>query len=209
MGSGCHSCSTPSGSVVIEPTRFVANKAMSKDGWLEARRAGVTATQVARAASGPGGFEQAVMEYREEFQEQDNAFMKFGRDWERPISLFLKDNFGVMPNEWLIRAEENPTHLATPDGLTLGHQQISEIKTTGKDWNPERIPVQYRRQVQWQLHVTGATSCLFAWMLRESRNYVLVPAWFEPKVIVLERDEDMIGELVTVADDLWGRVNNE
>jgi len=194
---------------VIWPSRFIANKAMSQDRWLEARRDGVTATQVSRAASGPGGFEQAVAEYREEFQETDNPFMKFGRDWEGPISLHLKDNYGVMPNEWLICAEENPRHLATPDGLTLGHHQISEIKTTGKDWNPEKIPVQYRRQVQWQLYVTGAESCVFAWMLREERGGVFVPAWFQPKVIVLGRDEEMISELVTVADRLWERVNNE
>jgi len=43
---------------MIHHSRFVASKAISKDGWLEARREGVTATQVSRAASGPGGFEQ-------------------------------------------------------------------------------------------------------------------------------------------------------
>jgi len=194
---------------MISPSRFIANKAISKERWLEARRDGVTATQVSRAASGPGGFQQAVEEYREDFQETDNPYMKFGRDWEGPISMFLKERFGVMPNEWLICAEDDPTHLATPDGLTLGHQQISEIKTTGKDWNPEKIPVQYRRQVQWQLYVTGAESCVFAWMLREERNGVFVPAWFEPEVTVIERDEAMIKTLVSCAQELWERVGNE
>jgi putative phage-type endonuclease len=192
---------------VIAPQRFIANKAISKERWLEARRDGVTATQVSRAASGPGGFEQAVAEYREEFQETDNPYMKFGRDWEGPISMYLKDTFGVMPNEWLISAEENPRHLATPDGLSMEHAYISEVKTTGKEWNPERIPVQYRRQVQWQLYVTGAESCYFAWMLRQERNGVFVPAWFQPEWVVMERDEEMIASLVKVANELWERVN--
>jgi putative phage-type endonuclease len=193
---------------VITPDRFVASKAVSKERWLSARREGVTATQVAKAASGPGGFEQAVADYAEDFVEQDNPYMLFGRVWEGPISIYLKDNFGVMPNDWLIRHHENRHHLATPDGLTLGHNAISEIKTTGKDWNPERIPVQYRRQVQWQLHVTDAEFCVFAWMLREERDGAFLPGWFEPKVITMGRDDEMISELVTVADRLWERVND-
>jgi predicted phage-related endonuclease len=97
-------------------------------------------------------------------------------------------------------------YLATPDGLTLRHEAISEVKTTGKDWNPERIPVQYRRQVQWQLFVTGAEKCFFAWMLREERDGAFLPGWFEPKVVEMGRDEEMIRSLVTVADELWERV---
>lgn len=193
---------------MLAPERFVASKSVSAERWLSARREGVTATQVARAASGPGGFEQAVEDYRADFVEQDNPFMAFGRAWEGPIAMHLKEQHNIMPNDWLIRNDNYQHHLATPDGLTLSHEVISEIKTTGKDWNPERIPVQYRRQVQWQLHVTGAEACFFAWLLREERDGVFIPGWFEPKVIVMERDEEMIASLVRVADDLWERVND-
>jgi putative phage-type endonuclease len=194
---------------MISVDQFVANKGVSREGWLAARREGVTATQVAKAASGPGGFMQAVQDYRADFVEQDNPFMLFGRVWEGPISMHLKERYWVMPNDWLIRHVDHPHHMATPDGLSLDHEVISEIKTTGKDWNPERIPVQYRRQVQWQLYVTGASSCVFAWMLRENRDGAFMPAWFEPEVYVMGRDEDMIASLVKVADELWERVNNE
>ena len=189
--------------------QFVASKSVNTGRWLLARREGVTATQVAKAASGPGGFEQAVRDYWEDWVEPDNPFMAFGRAWEGPLSMQLKQSRGVMPNDWLIRHANHPHHMATPDGLSLDHDTISEIKTTGKDWNPERIPVQYRRQVQWQLHVTGARQCVFAWMLREERDGAFLPAWFEPEVIVMERDEEMIASLVKVADDLWERVNDE
>jgi hypothetical protein len=62
----------------------VASKSVSADRWLSARREGVTATQVAKAAAGPGGFEQAVSDYNEDWVEQDNPFMAFGRAWEGP-----------------------------------------------------------------------------------------------------------------------------
>jgi hypothetical protein len=45
-------------------------------------------------------------------------------------------------------------------------------------------------------------------MLRQERNGVFVPAWFQPEWVVMERDEEMIASLVKVADDLWERVNN-
>jgi len=191
---------------MLSPDQFVASKSVNAERWLSARREGVTATQVAKAASGPGGFEQAVEDYRADFVENDNPYMAFGRAWEGPISMFLKDNYGVMPNDWLISSSVSDHYLATPDGLTLGHEAISEVKTTGKDWNPEKIPLQYRRQVQWQLFVTGAEFCYFAWLLREERDGAFMPAWFDPKVIRIERDEDMIGSLVRVADDLFQRI---
>jgi len=208
MGPGGLTCLSDDGSAVISVSRFVANKAMSKERWLDARRSGVTATQVAKAASGPGGFEQAVADYREDWVEPDNPYMAFGRTWEGPLAMFLKERHEVMPNEWLIAHESRPAHLATPDGLSLDHTVISEIKTTGKDWNPSRIPVQYRRQVQWQLHVTGAARCVFAWMLREERDGLFVPAWWEPDVVWFERDEEMILELVKVADELMERTGH-
>lgn len=194
---------------MIDVSRFVASKGISVDSWLDARREGVTATQVAKAGAGPGGFEQAALDYDADFVEQDNPYMAFGRNWEGPISMMLKDRYGIMPTDWLIQSDENPHHRASPDGISLDHTQISEIKTTGKDWNPEKLPIQYRRQVQWQLHVTGAVSCVFAWMLREERGGLFVPAWFEPKVVVLERDQDMIASLIDTADRLWERVNDE
>jgi putative phage-type endonuclease len=189
--------------------QFVASKSVNAGRWLSARREGVTATQVAKAASGPGGFEQVARDYFEDWVEPDNPYMAFGRAWEGPLSMQLKTSYGVMPNDWLIRHPNHHHHMATPDGLSLDHVAIAEIKTTGKDWNPEKIPVQYRRQVQWQLHVTGARQCVFAWMLREERDGALMPAWFEPRVVVMERDEEMIASLVKVANELWERVNDE
>jgi len=197
---------------MLDAGRFVASKGLSVAGWLGARRLGVTATQVAKAGAGPGGFEQAVEDYFADFVEQDNPYMEFGRVWETPIAMTLKDSYGVMPNDWLIRHGEFAHHMATPDGISVGHDLISEIKTTGKDWNPEKLPIQYRRQVQWQMHCTDTERCVFAWMLRERQETVagplFVPGWFEPRVVMIERDEEMIAALIDTANRLWERVEN-
>ena len=186
---------------MIPVSRFVANKALDFDGWLAARRNGVTATEVARAAT-KSGFDEVVASFAATEEIPDNPYMEFGRRMEGPIALWLKDLWEVMPNEWLISAAGNPQHLATPDGLSLKHDAISEIKTTGKDFGT--IPVQYKRQVQWQLYVTGTHYCYFAWLLRaEASDGSFVPGWIDPKYTVIERDDKMVEELLDVADRLW------
>lgn len=192
---------------MLSPDQFIANKALDFTGWVEARRAGVAATQVAKAST-PAGFTESVEESLTPPEPFDNPYMAFGREQEGPIGLWLKDRFDVFPNEWLIASdlivpEGKPQHLATPDGLSLDHTVISEVKTTGKDWDGSVVPIQYRRQIQWQLHVTGAEHCILAWLLRAEVDGRMVPAWFEPKVMTVERDPAMIEELVATAERLW------
>jgi hypothetical protein len=194
--------------VMIDAYRFKANKAIDFAGWISAREYGVTATQVASGAT-PAGFRDLVVELRDPQPIEDNGYMRFGREQEAPISLWVKSGFEIMPNEWLIAHETDPKYLATPDGLSLDHSLISEIKTTGKDWNPENIPIRYRRQVQWQLHVTGAERCLFAWMLRAESFGVFVPGWIDPKHVWIDRDEEMIADLSAVADSIWEAVKGD
>lgn len=189
------------GTTLLEPSRFIA-PASVPDAWHSARATGVTATQVSKAAT-PAGFRDvtAAMDAPTEFI--DNDYMKFGRDQEAHIMLAVKEAHGVFANDWLIRSAESPLHLATPDGLSLDHTLIAEVKTTGKDWgSAAKIPPHYRRQVQWQLYVTGAERCVFAWMLRAVSPEGFVPAWLEPKMGFIERDQQEIEQLLEVADRL-------
>jgi len=191
---------------MIPKERFLADKASDFEGWLEARRHGVTATQVANAAT-PAGFERAAAEFLVEWREPDNPYMRFGRDWESHIAEYVDEAYQVRPNELLIRGE-NPTHLATPDGLSETHKVIGEYKTTGKDWgHVDKMPIRYRRQIQWQLHVTGAQSCIVAWLVREEIDGMFVPATIKPHAGIVFRDEEMIADLVETADRLWSFVN--
>lgn len=182
------------------------------EAWYKARQYGVSATTVAKAASGPAGY-QAELEsnlHPEDNVVEDNAYMRFGRVWENWIVNALPAEYGIKPNDWLICGEgEYRWHLATPDGLNNEWSTIAEVKTTGKDWDGSVIPIQYRRQVQWQLHVTDARRCVFAWLLRgEALDGEFVPAWMEPKWIIIERDEDMIANLIDVAQRFITDFNN-
>jgi putative phage-type endonuclease len=179
--------------------------------WYKAREYGISATTVAKAAAGPGGYnaelERAL--HPEANIIEDNPYMKFGRDWEQWIVEALPASYGITANDWLIAAAEQPRHLATPDGLNADWSIIAEVKTTGKDWDGTAIPIQYRRQVQWQMYVTGATKCVFAWLLRvEDNNGIFAPAWLEPKIVIIDRDEDMIKDLIDVAQRFVTDFNN-
>ena len=59
---------------MISADRFVANKQYFHQGWLNARRSGVTATQVAKAAT-PAGFKQAVIDHIDDTRIPDNPYM--------------------------------------------------------------------------------------------------------------------------------------
>ena len=166
-------------------------------GWLEARRHGVSATAVAEAAT-PSGFRNVVDNWGQSVEVND--YMTFGSESEAELMRHAHREHGILPSDWLI-AGENPRHLATPDGLAVDHSEIAECKTTGKDW--ATTPIKYRRQVQWQLAITGAARCLFVWNLRvPDDNGWFYLGWIEPKTLWIERDPDMIADLTVTADRL-------
>jgi hypothetical protein len=183
---------------MIAPSRFIETSD-NHEAWLEARRLAVTATEIAWAST-PAGFLDAVKDRLNPSPVEPNDFMRFGSDNEEWISRFIKREHGIMPNRWLIAAEQNELHMATPDGLSLDHTRISEVKTAGKE--PKSPPMAHRRQVAWQLWCTGATECVYAFMLRAEVNGRLVPAWMEPKTWVIERDDDLIDDLIGTAGRL-------
>jgi hypothetical protein len=186
---------------MIPRDRFLASKAADEAAWLAARRTGVTATEVAMAAT-PAGFRDALEQRRNPQPVEVNGYMSFGLLWEDWIADKVARTYEIYPNDVLIAGEDR-RHLATPDGLGPQHRTIGEYKTTGKDWGTvDRLPIKYRRQVQWQLHVTGAESCVVAWLLRVEQDGQFVPGWFKPKYGIVFRDEDMIADLVEVAERL-------
>lgn len=183
---------------MITADRFIETSD-NRQAWLAARLPAVTATEVAKAAT-PSGFIEAVEERRNPLEVVANDYMRFGSDNEDWIARDLKRQFGVMPNHWLIACADNPLHMATPDGLSLDHRMIAEIKTGGRE--PKSPPLAHVRQIQWQYHCTDAEECVYAFMLRREVNGVYVPAWMEPKTWPVARDELMIAELVATADRL-------
>lgn len=189
---------------MIEPDRFLVSS-QDYDQWLAVRSTGVTATAVSKAVT-PDGFREVVDQLRNPRPIPDNAYMRFGREQEEHLIEKLSTQFDLRANDWLIAkdAAENRWQMATPDGLSPGHDLIAEVKTTGRDWEQWRhVPGHYQRQVQWQLYVTGASECVFGWMLRETRAGEMVPAWPGPKFVLVQRDDALIERLIEVAHALY------
>jgi hypothetical protein len=184
---------------MIDASRFIETSDNRRE-WLAARLPAVTATEVAKAAT-PSGFNAAVAERRHPTEIVSNGYMQFGSDNEEWIARDLKTRYGVMPNRWLIASADNTLHMATPDGLSLDHTRMAEIKTGGTE--PNSPPIAHVRQMAWQFRCNEfAQEIVYAFILRRESNGVFVAAWMEPKVWIIHRDEAMISELITVADRL-------
>ena len=184
---------------MIEPGRFIA-RSSDRELWLFAR-SGVTATMVAKAAT-RSGFDEVVASLDNPQSFEPNEFMRWGIEREPIIALQVKDRFGIMPNDWLIAkdTDANRWQMATPDGLSTDHKWIAEIKTTGKSFD-RGVPLNYMRQIQWQLWVTGAERAIFLCVERLSGPDGFVPG-LDVTCQWVDRDEKMMKQLVTVAERL-------
>lgn len=176
--------------------RFIASS-QTRELWLAARDRGVTATQVAKAST-PAGMKEVLAQIENPQPVEANAFMSWGTEREAHIAHVVKDRFGILPNDWLLCAEGagNEWQMATPDGLSLDHTVIGEYKTSGKPL--DKVPANYMRQVQWQLYVTGAEKCLFAYELRLEGPEGFVPG-FDVECQWIDRNDEMISELIVIA----------
>jgi hypothetical protein len=189
---------------MIDSSRFLVSS-QDYEQWLAVRQTGVTATAVSKAVT-PDGFRSVIEQMRSPSPIPDNPYMRFGREQEATLMEKLGSHFDLKPNDWLIArdAEDNRWQMATPDGLSSDHDVIAEVKTTGRDWGEWRfVPGHYQRQVQWQLYVTGASQCVFGWMLRVAVKGEMEPGWPGPKFVVVERDEALIERLIGVAENLY------
>ncbi len=197
---------------MIAVERFVASS-QTRDLWLAARDRGVTATQVAKAST-PAGMKEVLAQIENPVEVVANAVMDWGNEREPYIAHVVKERYGVLPNDWLIAAEGNGNEwmMATPDGLSLDHSVIGEYKTSGKPL--DKIPANYMRQVQWQLFVSGAQECVFAYELRLEGPEGFVPG-FDVECQVVERNDEMISELIVTAQKVqehavyWERYQRE
>ena len=182
---------------MIDASRFLV-QSRYRDEWLATRLTGVTATTVSAAAT-PAGFREVVASWGQPVE--PNGYMTFGSESEHELMRHAHTAYGILENDFLIAAENNPRHLATPDGISPDHRLIAEAKTTGRDWDAP--PIKYRRQCQWQMYVTNTERCLLLWNLRvpDDADWFYL-GWIEPKTLWIERDETMIRDLTEVADRL-------
>jgi len=189
------------GVAVIEVDRFLV-RSTDREAWLWHRSQGVTATMVARAFT-TAGFAEVVAQMENPVEVTVNAYMEWGNEREPYIAQIVKERYGLLANDWLISAgvslSPDRWMMATPDGLSLDHKTIGEYKTgssLGKTIKAEHV-----RQMQWQMWVTGAESCVYAFEERRDAPGGFAPA-FDVECRIVERDSKLIKELVSVAEKL-------
>jgi len=179
--------------------RIVAD-ASDRVAWLRARSQGVTATDAAKLASRAsvrGAAWEKLHGSPRSFG--GSRFTDHGRTREPVIADWVRRVHGIEPSTLLFHAASDRRHLATPDGLRVavdGTPELCEIKTTSRAWRG--IPRGYLRQVWWQQYVLGAERTLVVWEQHED----FVPVHPEPRCRWVDRDDDQIAILVTLANEL-------
>ena len=182
-------------------------KTESREQWLEARRRYVTATEVAQLVRRGQDYWDELREIKAGDRTAPDISglpaVRHGREREALIAPYVQSlEQGMVPNEDLY--VRNERYAATPD--LVGDGIVGEIKTikdtrlaklqTAKGWPTG----QYYDQVQWQLFVTGAIACIFAWEPYEDWDGELVPREDMREHITIHRDDARINQLREVAD---------
>jgi predicted phage-related endonuclease len=137
---------------------------MDRADWLQWRREGVTATEVAKATTGYyGGMLSVLADKRATETGEANASMNRGLAWEDTITAAAEHLIGVhiVGEQMMVECESDRRWRATIDGLASVTPEttfsdaigIVEIKTRAPHVKPA---VEYwTAQVQWQMLVTG------------------------------------------------------
>ena len=196
-------------------SRAVADKNQDEAKWLEARRTGVTATEVAKLAQNRESDRNQIMleKLTGERSFFGNKYTAWGLEREPFIGAELFREKGFLASDVLFHAPGEIRHLATPDGvkqLEDGTVLISEIKTGKNDLNPAGDhfkKTSYFDQMQWQMYVMGETckKCFFAWEQHDDNwqvgeDGIERPAPLPLQSAWIERDKERINHLIGIAN---------
>lgn len=165
-----------------------------REAWLEARRGLVTATDVARLASGgPKTWAAVAAEKNGARGFGGNRYTQWGSERETVIARQLH-TYGLDPNTWVLQ-KDGTRYAATPDLVGMGI--IGEIKTAvwkGEKWS--QAPKGYYDQIQWALMVTDSEEAILAVEYHEDFR----PTFFDAHLINIVRDDERIEQLVETAE---------
>ena len=179
--------------------------------WLEARKKYVTATEVAQLVRRGESYWRELREVKAGVREAKDLShipaIQHGREREPLIVPYVQSlEADMVHNEDLV--VRLGRYAATPD--LIGDGIVGEIKTV-KDTRLAKLQAsgdwptsQYYDQVQWQLFVTGAIACVFAWEPYEDWDGTLVPREDKRGNLTIHRDEERIKHLRKVADRFLG-----
>lgn len=175
---------------------------MSRDEWLDARRAGIGGSDVG-AIMGFNQYKSAYQVFLEKtgqyHEEVDNEAVYFGNALED----FVAQEFAKRTGKKVRRLNKmlvHPEHdfmLANLDRVVVGERAVLECKTASEyvkeAWEGEEIPASYLCQVHHYLAVTGFEKAYIA-VLVGGNKFI----WKE-----IERDEEFIQILIDREKNFW------
>lgn len=186
----------------MKAQRLISTNDLSHDDWLEARRAGLGGSDIA-AVCGMSRYKSPMGVYLDKLGElpplEDNPKMKAGRMLEPVIADWFAEETGmkVMKQNAIFQHPDHKFMLANIDRWLPGLNAGLEIKNTSEycreDWAGTQAPTEYVLQCNHYMAVLNADRWFVA---------VLLGGWdFQWRVI--ERDEDLINNLITIESEFW------
>ncbi len=192
---------------ILTPT-----EGLSKADWLRFRQKGIGGSDIA-SVCGINTWKSALALWHEktekiEDEEKENLPAELGTflepfiqgRFEKWIEKEEGVKIAVASVPYILQHKENNIALANLDGVFLHPDKLAcltEYKTTSeffyKQWQDENLPDNYYLQVQWYLYVTGLEYCYLSFLVGNRKFAVLV----------IERNQEVIDEIVEKADYFW------
>ncbi len=170
--------------------------------WLRIRKSYLTGTD-AGAVCGMNPYKSAMQVYLDkispEIEITDNEVMRLGRDLEDYVAGRFAEATGkkVRKSNAMYVSDEHPFMMANVDRLVVGERAGLECKTaspyTADRWKDGNVPEWYYLQCQHYMKV-----------LEMDRWYLAVLIFGKGfRYTCLERDEEMLNDLVSIERDFW------
>lgn len=175
---------------------------LDKAEWLKYRKQGIGGSD-AGAICGLNPYRTAMQVYydktSDETEEIDNEAMRQGREFEDYVARRFMEATGkkVRRANYMFQDEDNPFMLADVDRILVGENAGLECKTASpfmaEKWKDGKIPMSYQIQCHHYMSVCNAEAWYIAVLIygREFKYYKI------------ERDEQVIKDLIQIEKDFW------
>lgn len=182
--------------------KLVPTLGLDKSAWLDYRKKGIGGSD-AGAVCGFNPYRTAMEVYQDktskETVELDNEAMRQGREFEDYVARRFTEATGkkVRRANAMYYDENHPFMLADVDRMVAGENAGLECKTASPyladKWEDGKIPMHYQLQCYHYMSVMNAEAWYIA-VLIYGREF---------KFCRLERDEEIIADLIRIEQDFW------
>lgn len=182
--------------------KLISTKGLPHGEWLRWRKLGLGGSD-AGAVCGLNPYRTAMEVYldktSENIEDVDNEAMRQGREFEEYVAMRFTEATGkkVRRANFMFYDERNPFMLADVDRMVVGENAGLECKTASPymedRWKNGRIPLHYLAQCHHYMSVCNADAWYIA-VLIYGREF----KWHK-----IERDEEMMADLVRIEKDFW------